>query len=408
MWRLCDSMHGLKPTIMMVTVQIALTGVNVFYKLAANNGMSMRVLVAYRLIFAAATVVPIALIIERKNRPKLTRKIAFQTFFSALFGGSMAQNLYAESLALTTVTFVAAMSNLIPAVTFVLAILFRMEKMGLKTMAGKAKVTGTFLSIGGAMLLTFYKGLEVKIWSTHVHFLQTNKHANGHVAAANQKSINDIIGLLLALACCFSYSFSLIIQAKVSEKYPCHYSSTALISVMGSIQAVLYALCTEREWSQWKLGWDLKLLIVAYMGIVGSGIMWVLIMSCLRMRGPLFVSVFNPLLLVLVALSCSIFLDEKLYLGSVLGTGIIICGLYCVLWGKSKEIKKVCRLAPSSEDQSLKGDHNVIHGGGGIMAVAPKFVPDTESTQVLCGKEDEPDLEAKVSEHQLIVPKENA
>ncbi|XP_073026928.1 WAT1-related protein At1g68170-like isoform X2 [Primulina eburnea] len=408
MWRLCDSMHGLKPTIMMVAVQVALTGVNVFYKLAANNRMSMRVLVAYRLIFAAATVVPIALIVERKKRPKLTRKIAFQTFISALFGGSMAQNLYAESLALTTVTFAAAMSNLIPAVTFVLAILFRMEKLGLKTMAGKAKVMGTFLSIGGAMLLTFFKGLEVKIWSIHVHFLQKNKHADGHIVVANQKSINNVIGLLLALACCFSYSFSLIIQAKVSEKYPCHYSSTALISVMGSIQAVVYALCTERDWSQWKLGWDLKLLTVAYMGIIGSGLMWVLLMSCLRMRGPLFVSVFNPLLLVLVALSCSIFLDEKLYLGSVLGTGIIICGLYCVLWGKSKEIKKVCRLVPSSEDQSLKGDHNVIHGGCGIMAMAPNFVSDTEITQVLFGKEDEPDLEAKISEPQTIVPKENA
>ncbi|XP_073026930.1 WAT1-related protein At1g68170-like isoform X4 [Primulina eburnea] len=369
MWRLCDSMHGLKPTIMMVAVQVALTGVNVFYKLAANNRMSMRVLVAYRLIFAAATVVPIALIVERKKRPKLTRKIAFQTFISALFG---------------------------------------MEKLGLKTMAGKAKVMGTFLSIGGAMLLTFFKGLEVKIWSIHVHFLQKNKHADGHIVVANQKSINNVIGLLLALACCFSYSFSLIIQAKVSEKYPCHYSSTALISVMGSIQAVVYALCTERDWSQWKLGWDLKLLTVAYMGIIGSGLMWVLLMSCLRMRGPLFVSVFNPLLLVLVALSCSIFLDEKLYLGSVLGTGIIICGLYCVLWGKSKEIKKVCRLVPSSEDQSLKGDHNVIHGGCGIMAMAPNFVSDTEITQVLFGKEDEPDLEAKISEPQTIVPKENA
>ncbi|XP_073282948.1 WAT1-related protein At1g68170-like isoform X3 [Primulina huaijiensis] len=305
----------------------------------------------------------------RKKRPKLTGKIAFQTFISALFG---------------------------------------MEKLGLKTIADKAKVMGTFLSIGGSMLLTFYKGLEVKIWSTHVHIIQTNKHADGHVATANQKSINNIIGLLLALACCFSYSFSLIIQAKVSEKYPCHYSSTALISVMGSIQAVVYALCTERDWSQWKLGWDLKLLTVAYMGIVGSGIIWVLIMSCLQMRGPLFVSVFNPLLLVLVALSCSIFLDEKLYLGSVLGTGIIICGLYCVLWGKSKEIKKVCRLTPSSEDQSLKVDHNVIHGGGGIMAVAPNFVPDIEMTQALCGKEDGPDLEAKVSVPQTIVPKENA
>ncbi|KZV38176.1 hypothetical protein F511_41768 [Dorcoceras hygrometricum] len=379
MGRFYDAMHGLKPTIMMVMVQVGLTGVNVFYKLAANNGMSMRVLVAYRLIFASAAVVPLALIVER---------------------GSMTQNLYAQSLALTTVTFAAAMSNVIPAVTFVLAILFRMEKLGLKTMAGKAKMMGTFMSIGGAMLLTFYKGFEVKIWSTHVHIHRTDIHADGHVAASHHKSIDSIIGLVLALACCVSYSFSLIIQAKLSEKYPCHYSSTALISIMGSIQAGVYALCTERDWSQWKLGWDFKLLIVAYMGIVGSGIIWVLIMSCLRMRGPLFVSVFNPLLLVLVAISCSLFFEEKLYLGTVLGSTIIICGLYLVLWGKSKEIKKVSRLAPSSEDQSLKGDHNVMIHGCGIMAVTPSFVADNEITQVLEKEAEEPDLEAKVSELQ--------
>lgn len=33
------------------------------------------------------------------------------------------------------------------------------------------------------------------------------------------------------------------------------------------------------------------------------------------MRGPLFVSIFNPLMLVLVALAGSMVLDEKLHLG---------------------------------------------------------------------------------------------
>ncbi|KAL3635293.1 hypothetical protein CASFOL_019840 [Castilleja foliolosa] len=52
---------------MMVTAQIALAGVNILYKLAANNGMSLRVLIAYRFLFAAATVVPLALIFENTS-----------------------------------------------------------------------------------------------------------------------------------------------------------------------------------------------------------------------------------------------------------------------------------------------------------------------------------------------------
>lgn len=59
--------HGLKPAMMMLMVQIAFASVNVLYKFAINDGMSVRVLTAYRLIFAAATTIPLALIFERSS-----------------------------------------------------------------------------------------------------------------------------------------------------------------------------------------------------------------------------------------------------------------------------------------------------------------------------------------------------
>jgi len=55
--------------------------------------------------------------------------------------------------------------------------------------------------------------------------------------------------------------------------------------------------------------------VVFLQGIVGSGIMVVVIAWCVRMRGPLYASIFNPLLLVLVAIVGSLMLDEKLFLG---------------------------------------------------------------------------------------------
>ena len=61
--------HGLKPALMMLMVQIAFASVNVLYKLAINDGMSVRVLAAYRLIFAAACTVTLALIFERSMHP---------------------------------------------------------------------------------------------------------------------------------------------------------------------------------------------------------------------------------------------------------------------------------------------------------------------------------------------------
>lgn len=111
------------------------------------------------------------------------------------------------------------------------------------------------------------------------------------------------------------------------------------MSLMGSIQSVLFALCFDRQVSQWRLGWDRRLFVVLYLGTLGSGIVVILMTWCSQKRGPLFVSVFNPLILLFVALASSLFLNETLYLGSILGGLLIIMGLYVVLWGKGKDMK---------------------------------------------------------------------
>ncbi|KAM1135334.1 hypothetical protein ACFX2I_044377 [Malus domestica] len=339
----CNALHGLKPVLLMVVVQFAFAGVNVLYKLAANDGMNLRILVAYRFIFATAFILPIALFIERKSRPKLTWMVLLQGFLSGLFGGSLSQNLYIESLALTSATFASAIVQLTPAITFILAITFRLENLSLRSPAGKAKMLGTLMGIGGAMLLTFYKGVEFNIWSTHVDLLHSHLASSPHTDSGNR-----LLGCLLALGSCFCYATWLIIQTKMSATYTCYYSSTALMSAMGSIQAVGFALCKEREWSQWKLGWNIRLLTAAYSGTMATGLSVTFIALCIRMRGPLFVSVFNPLMLVLVAIVGSLVLDEKLHLGSVLGAVLIVIGLYAVLWGKGKEIEKMSNSVPST------------------------------------------------------------
>ncbi|EEF27752.1 WAT1-related protein At1g25270 [Ricinus communis] len=333
-------LQELKPVLFMIVVQFCFAGINVFYKLAAYDGMSLKVLVAYRFFFAIVFLVPLALIFERKSRPRLTWTILFQAFLCGFFGGSLTQNLYAESLVLTSATFASAMTNLIPAVTFVLAISFGLEKMGVKTRAGKAKVMGTLLGLGGAMLLTFYKGAEIKMWSTHINLMKIVKPHGGHVASS---SGTQILGSLFAIANCFSFSLWLIIQAKMSANYPCPYSSTALMSVMAAIQETTFTLCTERDWTQWKLGWNIRLWSAAYAGIIVHGMMITLVIWCVRLKGPLYTSAFYPLMLVFTALMGPLLLDEYLHVGSILGATLIVCGLYAVLWGKDKEMKKMAQ-----------------------------------------------------------------
>ncbi|KAK4401920.1 WAT1-related protein [Sesamum angolense] len=346
--KMCSTIHGLKPTLIMVLVQTLLSLVNIGYKLAANDGMALSVLVAYRLIFGAACVIPVAIVVERKKRPKLTWTVALYGFLCGLFGGSLGQNLYLKSLVLTSATFISAMTNLIPAITFIIAISLRLEKLGWNTIAGKAKVFGTLLGIGGAMVFTFYKGPELHIGKTGINLL---KMTSSHGQAQTQNHPNLVVGLLLSLVTCLSYSLWLIIQAKAAEKYPCPYSLTSMMTFWGSIQSVIYAICVERDRSQWILGWNIRLVTALVAGVLGSGLMFTLVAWCVRMRGPLFVSIFNPLLLVIVAIVGILFLDEKLHLG--------------IMWGKSKEMKNVNQILPETQDNKQPVETlPVTHKGG--------------------------------------------
>ncbi|XP_057740545.1 WAT1-related protein At1g68170-like [Arachis stenosperma] len=360
MWKVVEVV---KPVVLMVIVQIANAWVNVLYKLAVNDGMSLRVVVAYRYIFATAFIAPLAYILERKTRTKMTWTILFQSFLCGLFGGALPQNLQMEALALTSVTFATAISNLVPAITFILSLSFGMERLNLKKAAGKAKIIGTMTGIGGAMLMTFYRGVEVKMLSFHIN-LFNQRNGGGAVHSSRGGGGLFLLGAVSSFSSNASYALWLIIQAKMSRAYPYPYSSTALMCVMGAILSVTFTFCVERDLTQWKLGWNVRLLTVAYAGIVVSGVMVAVISWCVRMRGPLFVSVFSPLMLVVVAFAGSTILDEKLYLGSIIGSLLIVCGLYLVLWGKSKE-KVKNQLVPSKCDKLeivVKPQVHGIHG----------------------------------------------
>lgn len=51
----------------------------------------------------------------------------------------------------------------------------------------------------------------------------------------------------------------------MGEKYPSYYSSAALLSFMAAIQSLGFALCVDRDWNHWKLGWNIRLLTVLYL-----------------------------------------------------------------------------------------------------------------------------------------------
>jgi len=59
-----------------------------------------------------------------------------------------------------------------------------------------------------------------------------------------------------------------------------------------------------------------------WQGIVGSGIGFTVMSWCIQARGPLYVSMFSPLLLVIVAIIGWAILGEKIRVGTYVRTGI--------------------------------------------------------------------------------------
>jgi drug/metabolite transporter (DMT)-like permease len=95
-----------------------------------------------------------------------------------------------------------------------------LEVLGWKTQSGKAKIIGTLISIGGAMLFAFYKGPKIILWRTNVNLLHhaTNRPEGGHF----------ILGIVLGLVSCVSNSLWLIVQVRNYEIYSLEYLPCAV------------------------------------------------------------------------------------------------------------------------------------------------------------------------------------
>ncbi|KAK4708213.1 hypothetical protein R3W88_029138 [Solanum pinnatisectum] len=362
----------MKTIILMVLSQIASGSVNIFYKVAVADGMKVQIMVFYRLLFATAFMVPLAFIMERKRRPRLTWTILLQGVINGLLGAALGSNLYAESLIFTTATFSSAMSNLTPAVTLILAVLIGMERLDIHTLAGQAKLFGTLLGIGGALILNLYKGMKIPLPSMNIHLLHTS---NATETTAQHATYNDIWGSILAFLSCASYASWLIFQGRMRQRYPM-YSNTALMCFCGAIQAGIYAFIRERDSSAWKLGWNIRLFTPAYSGIVSSGLGVTVVAWCTKQKGPLYVSSFYPLALVFVAIVGTIVLPEELHLGSLIGSVFIVIGLYVMLWGTAKEKTVAAAEALKRNDNGVIEIISYAGINQATAAVVPEFKTD--------------------------------
>ncbi|KAL9273161.1 WAT1-related protein [Drosera capensis] len=251
-------------------------------------------------------------------------------------------------------TLASAMGNLYPAYTFGLAIIFRMEAVDLRVMSSLLKVIGTLVSICGAFVVTFYKGMPINL-----HFPSKSPPQLQPLSSATNWVIG---GLFLALSYIF-IAFIAILKTWVLRDYPSALLVMLITCSVETIMAATVALILEDP-STWTLSFDIELVAIFYAAIMGVGVINTVQCWALHKRGPVYVAMFKPLQMIIAAVLGIVFLGDTLHLGSVIGGATIAAGFYTVMQGKAKEIAKdkdgeISNSEPSPDHAALLANKSI-------------------------------------------------
>ncbi|KAJ9175678.1 hypothetical protein P3X46_014211 [Hevea brasiliensis] len=320
-----------KPFLAVIFLQFGYAGLSIISKFALNKGMSQHVLVVYRHAVATIVISPFAIIFDRKVRPKMTFSVFAKILLLGLLEPTIDQNLFYTGMKYTTATFAATMCNIVPAFAFLMAWALRLEKVNLRKLHSQAKILGTLVTVGGAMLMTLIKWAKLDLPWTKGY----DHHGSTSVLTTHDDPIK---GAFMIGVGCLCWSSFIILQAITLKTYPAELSLTVLICLVGTIEGSIFALIMEKgNPSAWSIHFDSRLLAAVYGGVICSGVAYYVQGLAMKSKGPVFVTAFSPLSMVIVTILGSFVLSEIVYLGRVIGASAIVIGLYLVLWGKSKD-----------------------------------------------------------------------
>lgn len=321
---------GASVTAAMVTLEVLDVGLNTVTKAAMSRGASHFILVVYSNTLAIFLLVPSSFIFYRKRTPpQLTWSIVCRIFLLGLLSccGQMFHYFGIEN---GSPALASAMIDLTPGFTFILAIIFRMEKLELRVQSSQAKSFGTVLLIGGALIVTLYKGLPITSAPSK------NKLINQLVQLPLS---NWTIGGIFLAAHSVILAIYYIVQAWIVRDYPAELMVTLICSIFVTILSSAVSLVAEKNPNAWRLRPDIELMAIGYSAIFAVSVRSVFHTWALRKKGPVYVSMFKPLGMVVALVFGIAFLGDTLYLGSFVGAATIALGFYAVIWGQAKEEK---------------------------------------------------------------------
>ncbi|XP_062010070.1 WAT1-related protein At4g15540-like isoform X1 [Rosa rugosa] len=304
------------PFTAMVTMECIYVGLNIFFKAATSRGLSYYVFIVYSYAIATLLLLPLPFIFRRTGLPPFKLSLLFELFLLGLtrFLGNLC--LY-KGIEYSSPTLASAIGNLSPAFIFILAVIFRMERLSFRSSSSLAKVMGTLVSISGAMVVVLYKGPTI---------LSTTAEKNWVTG-----------GLLVAVGFLMFSTWSILQKHIMKTTCTDELVLAFLNNLCGTIISAPVCFLEEKELGAWIVRPGIPLLAILYSGAFGSSLNILVHMWGVNVKGPVYVSSFKPLSIAIAAASGVIFLGDDLHLGIVVGAVMLSIGLFAVLWGKAKE-----------------------------------------------------------------------
>ncbi|KAI8533751.1 hypothetical protein RHMOL_Rhmol10G0033600 [Rhododendron molle] len=277
-----------------IAMNFTTVGLHTLFKAATNHGMSYHVFIVYAYGVAALVLLPSPFFSLRSTvLPPLNFSLSCKILLLG-FIGCTSQIMGYAGINYSSPALGSAFSSLIPAFTFVLALLFRMEKLAIRSSSSQAKIIGTVVSILGALVVTLYKGppiISTLPASISLHRPLGSPHSDW------------VIGSLFLTVEFMLVPMWYIVQTQIMKEYPAELTVVFFYNLCVSVLAAIVGIFAEPNASAWRIKADIGLV-----SIICSIYAW------------------SNNLAIFVSLFCSI-----------VGAAIISVGFYTVMWGKAKE-----------------------------------------------------------------------
>ncbi|XP_072970891.1 WAT1-related protein At5g47470-like [Typha angustifolia] len=302
------------------------------YVLALNQILSRGVNSLFIIVFgslaSAVILLPFALVFEKKKWPARLSPLMMAQLVLLALGGAMFQVLMFLGIERTSPAVASAMPNLAPGLIFIVAACVRLEKFERKCKYTRAKILGTFVCLSGAIAMSFLQSPPTSP--------RMNSFLNGNL---NKSSYSEwILGCFYLLAGVVVLSCSTVLQAATLVHFPAPLSLCVITSMMAALFTAILQIIVNGKLDAGSH--DISNRQIVEIVIIGGAAVGGCVAFqawCVGKKGPVLVSIFNPIQTVFSVIISAVLLKQMIGLGSSAGILLMFSGLYIVLWAKNKE-----------------------------------------------------------------------